>query len=1060
MSKDNTTNNSGDKSQEFNSAGKDQSASSSAQGQRDYENLINKSLEEQITDTAISRADITNPNLHYGIEEEVEKIGDVAPQTTKKEGKFLEQSEKSEIEQTTTRLADEQNSQRIEELKSEELAGNDVPQSPGNLEKVESSDKAGPTDTLPEEETTPDGRTSGGDKNPETGTETNTGGSTTPQPEGESFNPDLITTGNSVDENSAEGTVIATLNLEDAAGSAFVYYISDENGSPLSNTNFTIVGNELVVSGTADLDFESLQSHNIFITGIDGEGNSVTEPFAIEVNDVNEFDVSAITDTDGSANAVDENASVGTSVGITAFASDADGSNNGVTYSLSDDAGGLFAIDPNTGEVTVAGAIDYETATSQTIEVTATSDDGSTSTQSYTINVNDQDEFDVSAISDTDNITNAINENSAIGTSVGITAFASDADGSNNGVTYSLSDDAGGLFAIDPNTGEVTVAGAIDFETATNHSIEVTATSEDGSTSTQVFAINVNDQDEFDVSAITDTDASTNVVDENASIGTSVGITAFASDADGSNNGVTYSLSDDAGGLFAIDPNTGEVTVAGSIDYETATNHSIEVTATSEDGSTSTQTFAINVNDQDEFDVSAITDTDASANTVAENVSVGTSVGITAFASDADGSNNGVTYSLSNDAGGLFAIDPNTGEVTVAGSIDYETATNHSIEVTATSDDGSTSTQTFAINVNDQDEFDVSAITDTDGSANAVDENASVGTSVGITAFASDADGTNNGVTYSLSDDAGGLFAIDPNTGEVTVAGAIDYETATNHSIEVTATSEDGSTSTQTFAINVNDQDEFDVSAITDTDTDTNAVDENSAVGTSVGITAFASDADGTNNGVTYSLSDDAGGLFAIDPNTGEVTVAGSIDFETATNHSIEVTATSDDGSTSTQVFAINVNDQDEFDVSAITDTDTDTNAVDENSAVGTSVGITAFASDADGSNNGITYSLSDDAGGLFAIDANTGEVTVAGSIDYETATNHSIEVTATSDDGSTSTQVFAINVNDQDEFDVSAITDTDASANTVDENASVGTSVGITAFASDADGSNNGVTY
>ena len=57
---------------------------------------------------------------------------------------------------------------------------------------------------------------------------------------------------------------------------------------------------------------------------------------------------------------------------------------------------------------------------------------------------------------------------------------------------------------------------------------------------------------------------------------------------------------------------------------------------------------------------------------------------------------------------------------------------------------------------------------------------AAVGTSVGITAFASDADGTDN-VTYSaLSNDAGGLFTIDPTTGEVTVAGPLDYESATS----------------------------------------------------------------------------------------------------------------------------------------------------------------------------------------------------------------------------------------------------------------------------------------
>ena len=43
-------------------------------------------------------------------------------------------------------------------------------------------------------------------------------------------------------------------------------------------------------------------------------------------------------------------------------------------------------------------------------------------------------------------------------------------------------------------------------------------------------------------------------------------------------------------------------------------------------------------------------------------------------------------------------------------------------------------------------------------------------------------------VTYSLDDDAGGLFAIDANTGMVTVAGALDAETATSHDITMRAT--------------------------------------------------------------------------------------------------------------------------------------------------------------------------------------------------------------------------------------------------------------------------------
>ena len=44
-----------------------------------------------------------------------------------------------------------------------------------------------------------------------------------------------------------------------------------------------------------------------------------------------------------------------------------------------------------------------------------------------------------------------------------------------------------------------------------------------------------------------------------------------------------------------------------------------------------------------------------------------------------------------------------------------------------------------------------------------------------------------------------------------------------------------------------------------DSDVAVNAVTENAATGTLVGVTAFASDADATNNTVTYSLTGNAG---------------------------------------------------------------------------------------------------------------------------------------------------------------------------------------------------------
>ena len=225
---------------------------------------------------------------------------------------------------------------------------------------------------------------------------------------------------------------------------------------------------------------------------------------------------------------------------------------------------------------------------------------------------------------------------------------------------------------------------------------------------------------------VSDSDASANQVSENANVGDSVGVTALATDAD--RDAVTYSLDDDAGGMFTIDANTGEVTVAGNLDYETATSHTITVRATSADGSSSTGDMTVNVADVTSGDtdnaVGGVSDSDASANQVSENANVGDSVGVTALATDADG--DAVTYSLDDDAGGMFTIDANTGEVTVAGNLDYETATNHTITVRATSSDGSSSTADMAINVSDVTSGDtddaVGAVSDSDASANEVSE--------------------------------------------------------------------------------------------------------------------------------------------------------------------------------------------------------------------------------------------------------------------------------------------------------------------------------------------------
>ncbi len=94
------------------------------------------------------------------------------------------------------------------------------------------------------------------------------------------------------------------------------------------------------------------------------------------------------------------------------------------------------------------------------------------------------------------------------------------------------------------------------------------------------------------------------------------------------------------------------------------------MTATSSDGSTSTETFTVAVSDVDEYDVSSVSDADVSANTIAEDATAGTQVGITASASDADVSDT-VSYAV-NDS--RFTVDEN-GVVRVAEGASFDAET-------------------------------------------------------------------------------------------------------------------------------------------------------------------------------------------------------------------------------------------------------------------------------------------------------------------------------------------------------------------------------------------------
>lgn len=753
----------------------------------------------------------------------------------------------------------------------------------------------------------------------------------------------------------------------------------------------------------------------------DGSGTASTGTFAISVTAKND-NAPIVTSNGGGATAavsISENSTTVTTV----TASDADLPAQTITYSIVGGAdAALFAIESSSGALTLISGRDAERPTDSdtngVYDVVVRASDGTLADdQTIHVTVTDTNELPVTAPVDSDATPNAVAENSITGTGVGIVASASDSDATNNTVLYTLTDSASGRFAIDANSGFVTVADGtlLDRESAASHNISVRAVSADGSTADTVFSISLLDVNEFSVTPVFDADPAVDSVAEDASTGTSVGFTARATDADATTNTVTYMLDDSAGGRFSIESVTGVVRVAAALDYETATSHTIIVRATSADGSTATQSVTISVTDVSESGASSITDTDAAADTIAENSVSGSNSGITAFATDSDPTDS-ISYSLDDSAGGQFSIDSVTGVVTTLAAFDREAASSWTIIVRATSTDTSFTTRSFTVAVGDVNEFTVSAPADSDPAVNAVNENAANGTPVGLTANAIDADATMNLVTYSLTDSAGGRFAIDGTTGAVTVASSalLDFETTPTHSITVRATSTDGSFADSVFVIAVGNVDE--PPALLNASL---TLSEGATI-TLTGSDFTATDSDTVASGLVWTISGLSGGQFerATLPGTPITSFtqseidSGAIRFvhaggEAGPTFSAAVTdGTSTTGPVSGSVSFTNVNDTPNISNAAFT--------IAENSGSGFAVGSLPLT-DPDAGDPFTWTITAGNSSGAFAIDATTGAITVAlsGPLDFEITPSFALTVRVQDAAGDFDTATVAVSLTD-----------------------------------------------
>ena len=114
--------------------------------------------------------------------------------------------------------------------------------------------------------------------------------------------------------------------------------------------------------------------------------------------------------------------------------------------------------------------------------------------------------------------------------------------------------------------------------------------------------INLNDNA---IATPTDVDAAENQIDATESVGSSVGITVRAIDADGALNQVRYELLDNADGRFNINATTGQIITATDLSGEVGT-YQVQAQASSSDGSVSQAFFTIDVVTADQTQPAAV----------------------------------------------------------------------------------------------------------------------------------------------------------------------------------------------------------------------------------------------------------------------------------------------------------------------------------------------------------------------------------------------------------------------------------------------------------------------
>ena len=912
------------------------------------------------------------------------------------------------------------------------------------------------------------------------------------------------TTGNAFPDSIAENTdslPVVVASLDGDTRTATYTFV----GGDTSTTSgvFTIsqsgsTAGAITVNAPSDINFETAQEFNdgsrgytlnVRATFAEDTANNLPEVtgdvvVTIIVTDVNEHAPVFVTNADDNTlstgtDEIAEDAANGTRVGLFR-ATDADGSNNAVTYSLDDGGLGVFGIQAvdgtNNWEIYVLDntRLDFESATkSYTIEITASdgAEPAMTTTEAFTINITD------------------VNDSTPSGTTGGTqtftetrTAVASDTE---TGFHVTLSDPDTG---VNVNDHGITVIGthASRFKFV-----------EDGTTANQWNLVLISGQEvdreagyvlndiltvEYQITDGTRFTSPTNTVgititdinDNKPVIPDQVFISTYASGVpesagsgalfanDGVNPGVLLVNDDDlnqsftyrivsidgvahgdiTNPIFAIQSTSGRFGLIGKLDYETAQSHSVVFEVTDNGGMVSEhKAVVITVLNEDDgpavFEVSP-----TQANDKILEVEVDTA--------DPDGldgtysyqwfttTDNGVTQvDITNENGRRFDTSGRTDPTGTVIGVRVEYTDNAGTEYSQANGNAP-----FAVNT---------TLRFTSSYSIMLDENDASPT---LPTFELELNGvTVTGATYTFATDGnpGDFFALS-SAGVLTLSSTyatsgVDFEAITDAQksfrLLIMAEATSGETAVAPVTVTINDVNDI-VPVLSQSGTAT-PIAENDP-GANTGITFTVAD-DDTVNTITYNVAattsnannDAIAALFEVDEASGMLRLAGNnvLDREhdaLKASGQISLTITAHDGvrNSNTETVTVTVTDVNDFDP-VFRNGAEHTETIQENLfTAGSTVVVSANPArdgDATADNRDLTYSIvsvSGSGSGLFNLtDPKTGRIVLTQALDYETAlllpggtTNRGyvIELLVVDQDGGQDTQTLTVVVDDEDD--------------------------------------------